>query len=288
MVWEDDVWDGSSWVPSERASMEESEGDVVLITQEWVESEWVNSDRTVYMDLTMVELFDLFTQLADELDHFVGYGFTFRIPDYLQQEWDGSDWVDVSRQETDLDAQDRPVLITTEDWEDGAWVGSGRQARTYDDDRLSQTELQAMDEDEWMTYLIESYTYGDNGRVATVLQQFDFGAGLMNSSLITLEWTSSTVASEEESLPDGFVLEPVYPNPFNPTANVTYQLDVPAHVTVSVYDALGRRVATLADGVHAAGRHQVSFDATDRPSGLYIVRLEGPSQLQSRAVSLIR
>jgi hypothetical protein len=124
--------------------------------------------------------------------------------------------------------------------------------------------------------------------LATVLHQIDIGFGLQNSSLFTLEWTSTSVDSEEEGVPVGFSLESIYPNPFNPTANVTYHLDAPAHVTVSVYDMLGRHVATLANGIHAAGRHQVTFDATDRPSGLYIVRMEGPTHRHSQTVSLIR
>jgi hypothetical protein len=281
---ENDEWDGSEWVLVDRNTTVESDGDVVFTMEDWSGSDWVNSDRITYTDVTIEELFEMFAQFAED---FVGFGFSFRLPDYISQNWSGTDWLDDGRQTTEVDAQDRPIVITTEVLVEGEWVSS-RQVRIYEDDRLASTELQSLVESDWVTSLIESYTYGDNGRVATVLNQLDFGTGLMNSSLITLEWTSTTVASEEESLPDGFVLEPVYPNPFNPTANVTYHLDAPAHVTVSVYDALGRHVATLADGVHAAGRHQVSFDATGRPSGLYIVRMEGPSQLQSRAVSLIR
>lgn len=286
--WEGDVWENDDWVLDERATVEEEGDDVVAILEDWTGTEWVNDDRTVYVGITIPELFEFFTDLAEDLETFIGYAFTFRIPDYIVQDWIESEWVNEIRQTTDYDDQDRPITITMDEWIDEEWVGVDRQVRSYENGELVSTDLQAFDEDEWMTYLTESYTYYDNGLLETILQQFDFGAGVINNTLITLEWTSTSTASEKDDLPTSFTLEPVYPNPFNPAATVTYHLESSADVTVSVYDVLGRHVATLASGVHAAGRHEVTFDATDQPSGLYIVRLEAPSHRQSQTVSLIR
>ncbi len=286
--WESDEWVDSEWVLVDRETMVESGDDVLYTTEEWTGSEWVNSERTVYPEITVEELFEIFMELAEEIDTFISYGFSFRLPDFVTQTWTGTEWENEYRQTTELDGQDRPVLVTNEDWEDESWVGSSRQLRTYENGELDSTELQSFEEGEWFTYLTESYTYYGNGLLETVLHQFDFGMGATNSSLITLEWTSTSTASEKDGLPVRFTLEPVFPNPFNPTATVTYHVESAAHVTVNVYDVLGRHVTTLASGLHAAGRHQVTFDAADRPSGLYIVRMEAPSHRQSQTVSLIR
>src|SRR5690606_14069587 len=81
--------------------------------------------------------------------------------------------------------------------------------------------------------------------------------------------TSVTVGAEDERLevPSGYALHPVYPNPFNPSAQIDFSLPAASHVTLTVYDALGRRVAVLADGMLAAGRHSVRFDGANLPSG---------------------
>lgn len=74
-------------------------------------------------------------------------------------------------------------------------------------------------------------------------------------------------------LPQGIELLQNYPNPFNPATLVTYELPGTSTVSVKVYDALGREVATLASGIQSAGRHTVTFDGRGMTSGMYIVRL---------------
>ena len=75
-------------------------------------------------------------------------------------------------------------------------------------------------------------------------------------------------------MPERFGLETAYPNPFNPVAVVPFALPEAAQVRISVYDVRGRRVAVLASGVYAAGRHRVLFDGSGWSSGVYLVRSE--------------
>ncbi|MCP4545167.1 MAG: T9SS type A sorting domain-containing protein [bacterium] len=64
-----------------------------------------------------------------------------------------------------------------------------------------------------------------------------------------------------------------YPNPFNPTTSIVFDLPVELAVRLDIVDAAGRRVAVLRPGRLAAGRHQLTWDAGDAPSGVYLVRL---------------
>ena len=64
-----------------------------------------------------------------------------------------------------------------------------------------------------------------------------------------------------------------FPNPFNPTTLISYQLAAPSRVSLKVYDILGRQVSTLVDAVQSAGAHRVSFNGSDLPSGVYFYRL---------------
>ncbi len=64
-----------------------------------------------------------------------------------------------------------------------------------------------------------------------------------------------------------------YPNPFNPTTAITYRLAAASHVTLQVFDVIGRSVTTLVDRHQAAGEYRVSFDGSGLPSGVYYYRL---------------
>jgi hypothetical protein len=59
-------------------------------------------------------------------------------------------------------------------------------------------------------------------------------------------------------------------------------------VTLTVYDVLGRRVATLADGVRPAGTHAATFDARGLPSGTYFYRLQAGGQAMTRRMLLVK
>ncbi len=81
------------------------------------------------------------------------------------------------------------------------------------------------------------------------------------------------VSSPGEALPEAFALEESYPNPVRSEAQIRYALPEAAHVELSVYDALGREVARLADGEKPAGYHTATFEAGGLPSGVYVYRL---------------
>ncbi|RJP78425.1 MAG: T9SS C-terminal target domain-containing protein [Candidatus Zixiibacteriota bacterium] len=74
--------------------------------------------------------------------------------------------------------------------------------------------------------------------------------------------------------PAEFALAPPHPNPFNPATTVPFSLPQSGLVRLAVYDALGRRTATLLDGVRPAGVHEAVWDASGVASGIYFFRLE--------------
>jgi hypothetical protein len=88
----------------------------------------------------------------------------------------------------------------------------------------------------------------------------------------------SGVNTEESALPEGFRLKSAYPNPFNPQATISFEVGDARALSIRVFDSLGRERAVLAnEQVFAAGSHTVRFDATDLPSGTYLVRMTAGS-----------
>ena len=100
-------------------------------------------------------------------------------------------------------------------------------------------------------------------------------------------------AASSEQLPRGFALQQNYPNPFNPSTTISYQLSVASVVELSVYDPLGRKVATLAAGIQPPGEHIAFWDGRDSrgnaaASGIYVYRLTVGQFTTSRKMLLIR
>ena len=88
--------------------------------------------------------------------------------------------------------------------------------------------------------------------------------------------------------PSNFRLAQNYPNPFNPITNITFNLIHADHVTLKVYNILGREVASLVDGNLQAGDYTAIFDASDLASGVYIYTLSTSNQSQSQKMVLMK
>jgi len=87
-----------------------------------------------------------------------------------------------------------------------------------------------------------------------------------------MEPTRTTVEQGANQIPTVFALHSNYPNPFNPSTQINYDLPEPATVSLVVYDVLGRKVVGLAEGYHAAGYHSATWDASGQASGVYFAR----------------
>lgn len=68
-----------------------------------------------------------------------------------------------------------------------------------------------------------------------------------------------------------------FPNPFNPTTTINYQLPKDGMVTIKVYDIIGKEVATLVNEQKSAGYYKVDFDASRLTSGVYICSIQASS-----------
>ncbi len=97
--------------------------------------------------------------------------------------------------------------------------------------------------------------------VSTDFKESHFSAPVSVTALTGLE--------KGEALPKHFALGQNYPNPFNPTTVIPYALPHAAHVRLTVYDLLGRKVATLVDKMQQAGRYRIRWDASKVSSGVY-------------------
>jgi hypothetical protein len=92
------------------------------------------------------------------------------------------------------------------------------------------------------------------------------------------------------SFPAGFALYDNYPNPFNPSTTIQFAMPMAAHISMKVFDTLGREVATVLDEFRTAGAGTVRFDASqyDIAGGVYFYRIQAGTFTQTKTMILVR
>ena len=104
---------------------------------------------------------------------------------------------------------------------------------------------------------------------------------------------SQLKASDEDVIPDEFALHSNYPNPFNPTTTISYDLPEQSHITLDIYDLLGKRIKTLVHQSQDAGRQIVMWDGTDDvrrqvSAGVYLYRIQTGEFTQTRKMLILK
>ena len=100
--------------------------------------------------------------------------------------------------------------------------------------------------------------------------------------------TLTSVQYPGVGIPNEMVLNQNFPNPFNPSTTITYELPKTSQVSLMVYDILGREVAVLVNERSEAGVHEVRFDGSNLASGVYFYRLQAGTYVQTRKLLLVR
>jgi len=90
------------------------------------------------------------------------------------------------------------------------------------------------------------------------------------------------------SVPAEYRLYGNYPNPFNPSTNIKFNIKEPGFVRLNVFDALGREVETLLNQKMNSGQYEYKFDASYLPSGLYFYRLQAGAFTQTNRMMLLK
>ncbi len=123
-----------------------------------------------------------------------------------------------------------------------------------------------------------------------------------SDTLVDLEWYQywgdnpdmgafeygAPAVEEPEILPDEIALLGAYPNPFNPSTILSYHLQTISKVELNIYDVHGRLLTTLIDGSRLPGQHQLTWDASDYASGIYIAQLNTSESAQTQKLVLVK
>lgn len=130
----------------------------------------------------------------------------------------------------------------------------------------------------------QEYSYSDfgldAGRYAYRIKQIDFGGAYTYYSAAEVE---------VGAMPNELALEPNYPNPFNPSTNISFTVPQDGPAVLKVFNMLGQEVATLFNEEAVAGRlYKATFDASSLPTGVYVSRLEFGGQAVMRKMLFVK
>ena len=136
------------------------------------------------------------------------------------------------------------------------------------------------------TFAIKVYDLNNGNHLADI-------NGTIKASRIDFEHpfallSPSTNVNSEKLTAGNYKLSQNYPNPFNPTTTINYTIPKAEHVTIKVYDILGRELATLVNKDQQPGNYEVNFNASNLASGVYLYKLQAGSLTETKKLILMK
>lgn len=111
--------------------------------------------------------------------------------------------------------------------------------------------------------------------------------GILNK-VIYGQKIATSIVEDGIDAPQEFLLNQNYPNPFNPTTNINFSLPEASEVSLTVFNALGKKVAILVDSHLNSGSHSITWNAQNVPSGIYFYRLKAGNFVQTNKMLLLK
>ena len=175
------------------------------------------------------------------------------------------------------------VIITNNDAGFGEWA--------FSSDGTEDNEVLADDASAGVAGDYAASTFGNGDAISFIqgIWWYSFGNyKLVPEDPATDVGEVTNVSVEEDELPGQYRLDQNYPNPFNPVTTINYQVAKTGQVSIEVFDLLGRKVQTLVDDVLAAGSYEVTFNASNLSSGMYVYRLKAGDIVKTQQMVLMK
>jgi len=153
------------------------------------------------------------------------------------------------------------------------------------------------------TQLRVSTDYGSTWSDVITVNDSGYGYICLKDSLLSIFWIdhpytasvfyrqgiiTNITGVQEKPLPNAIWVSQNFPNPFNPTTKIQYSLEKPEHVTIKIFDILGREVAAPVDAVIEPGLHTITLDLSHYASGVYYYRFQAGSFVRTKKLVVMK
>ena len=291
-------WVNGEWVPDWHWLLEYDERDLRIheTMQNFVDAAWVTYEQRIstYDDEGLLEqrLTQSWTDSAwsdKQLETFDYDENGFRT-EFVRMRWDDGAWVNSQRWVYSNNAAGLSVERHDFVWEDDSWKMIGRGLNEYDDDEHPLSILnQKGDTTAFTNNWRLLYTYDEQGNQTEYVRQVWTDGDWVNSLRAVYVFSLITATGDNpDELARKSAIRSVYPNPTMGRVTIEYTVKRESSVSVSLHDALGRRVKRLEFGHRAPGRYTATIDGRDLPTGVYFCRLVTSSTLRTTTVVLAK
>jgi hypothetical protein len=130
------------------------------------------------------------------------------------------------------------------------------------------------------------------GTQAVVLRVKD-ESGKVVGDVDMIDYSITAIGDAPRAVPSNFILYQNYPNPFNPQTMIAFDLQKASVIELFIFDLTGKKIKTLAKGLHSAGSHQLQWQGysdagTVVPSGVYFYQIKVGARVHTRKMILLR
>ncbi|MFA6470061.1 MAG: T9SS type A sorting domain-containing protein [Bacteroidota bacterium] len=285
----DQEWLIGQWIHSDRTTYayDNNGNDISSLLEVWKNEQWENLERRIitydeHGNITS----DLLEQWAarQQWERYTLFTFTYdtngKQISFLYERWKSGKWENNFRNFSIYDGKGNKLSLLTEQWKNGQWENLLRYTALYDE----HNNITFQSGEVWLN--------GSWGPSFYPLNIADSAGNYFTfiGSAIFLHYKQivATIVSKDDEAPLSYQLDQNYPNPFNPSTVISYQLPINNHVTLKVYDAIGREVATLVNEVKEAGNYSATFNASKLSSGMYFARLQSGHKVQLKKMLLVK
>ena len=206
----------------------------------------------------------------------------------IYQFWDGSAWVNSDKKSYTYAVNNNMIEFLFQYWDVSNWVNSSKITYTYDvNDNKIEESVQGWDGSNWLNDWKYKYTCDMNNNTIEWLYQDWDGSSWVNHEKLTYSYIPTDV-NEFTGEIKTYSLSSNFPNPFNPTTIIKYQIPEMNFVKVKVYDILGNEIETLVNEEKPAGAYEITWSAANLPSGVYCYRIQAEEFMQTREMVLLK
>ena len=259
------------------------------IVQANVAGNWLNDYRNIYTYTSDGQLASILDQIWDydggfwRNDSLKSYSYIDgNLSQILFQTWDNAVWNNQHKKTLAYDVDDHVIEEVAKDWFGGQWLEIERQLHDFDlSGYLIKTTYQDWDYDETSWFDTEKvfFQYDEYGNLVESLTQYQDPEtnAWNNESLYT--WYYPTTTAVDAWQPRQFSLFQNFPNPFNPSTSIRFDIPEYSTVNLTVYDVLGREIITLFAGAKPAGSYEIIWQGLNQEghpvgTGVYFCKLQ--------------
>lgn len=286
---------GGEWEPAQRitTTFDDHGNPAAMLMEMYMQGTWMTIS-----DITMVNTYnnDLLEKVESTTNMFLKTRdlYTYKdgkLVERLGQMDLGSGWEDSDRNKYYYSGGNLDYM-TMEEYYESSWNFLSKSEYTYSGNRYDYIETFEWNETDWEKSVICYYSYNNDGTVSMEHQKFWDGVAYGEGEKYYHTYGGTPVISDNRTLLKSFELHN-YPNPFNPSTTINYQLPMNSDVNLTVFNLQGQSVKVLTNGIQFAGIHEVIWDGTDKkgatvPSGVYVYRLTADNSVISKQCILLK